>query len=93
MEDVPVACMRQSSSCCPSDNLGCLPCNFSLARASGTNLASQSSFGATSVSPSRRWRGPALPHGRDNLLAALTIKPKLLAHILLTSEYRWPKSQ
>ena len=45
MEDSPVACMRQSSCC--------LPCNFSLARASGTNLARRSSFGTTSLSTSR----------------------------------------
>ena len=33
MEYSPVACMRQSCRCCPSDSLGCLPCNFSLVRA------------------------------------------------------------
>ena len=33
MEYSPVACMRQSSRCCPTDSLGCLPCNFPLARA------------------------------------------------------------
>ena len=43
MEYSPVACIRQSSRCW-------LSCNFSLARAPGTNLASQSSFGTTSVS-------------------------------------------
>ena len=52
MEDVPVAFMRQSGRCCPSDSLGCLPCNLFLAQASGTNLASRSSFGMTSMSPS-----------------------------------------
>ena len=48
--------MRQSSRCCATDSLGCLPCNFSLPRASGTNLASRSSLGTTSVSP---WRTAA----------------------------------
>ena len=33
MEYSPVACMRQSSRCCLSDSLGCLPRNFPLARA------------------------------------------------------------
>ena len=33
MEYSPVACMRQSSRCCRSDSLGCLPRNFPLARA------------------------------------------------------------
>ena len=56
-EDVPVAFMRQSSSYCPTDSLGCLPCNLSLAQASGTNLASRSSFGTTSVSSSRTVAG------------------------------------
>ena len=28
MEYSPVACMRQSSRCCRSDSLGCLPRNF-----------------------------------------------------------------
>ena len=31
MEYSPVACMRQSSRCCRSDSLGCLPRNFPLA--------------------------------------------------------------
>ena len=31
MEYAPVACMRQSSRCCRSDSLGCLPRNFPLA--------------------------------------------------------------
>ena len=53
MEYSPVAGMRQSSHCCLSDRLGCLPRNSPLARASGTNLASRSSFGTSSVSPSR----------------------------------------
>ena len=114
MEYSPVACMRQSSRCCPSDSSGLLAVQFPLgagdgdalagaqadeigfefgeggkdieeqlshrdrpglrasgrgpvsrlvpeagrrwrkpARASGTNLARRSSFGATSVSPSR----------------------------------------
>ena len=33
MEYSPVACLRQSSRCCLSDSLGCLPRNFSLVRA------------------------------------------------------------
>ena len=33
MEYSPVACMRQSSRCCRSDSLGCLPRNFPRARA------------------------------------------------------------
>ena len=33
MEYSPVACMRQSSRCCRSESLGCLPRNFPLARA------------------------------------------------------------
>ena len=33
MEYSPLACMRQSSRCCLSDSLGCLPRNFPLARA------------------------------------------------------------
>ena len=32
-DNSPVACMRQSSRCCRSDSLGCLPRNFPLARA------------------------------------------------------------
>ena len=32
MEYSPVACMRQSSRCCRSESLGCLPRNFPLAR-------------------------------------------------------------
>ena len=38
MEDVPVACMRQSPHCCPTDSLGCLPCNFSWCRHLGRTL-------------------------------------------------------
>ena len=53
MEDVPVAFMRESGRCCPTDRLGCLPRDLFLAQASGTNLASRSSFGIASVSPSR----------------------------------------
>ena len=114
MEDVPVAFMRESGRCCPKDNLGCLPRNLSLARPSGTNLASRSSFGTTSVSHSRTvarasttaWPGqPARRHRhplesvhlgeavRRRKLAGSTVKPKLLAHILLTCEYRWPQRQ
>ena len=33
MEYSPVACMRQSSRCCRSESLGCLPRNFPLSRA------------------------------------------------------------
>ena len=33
MEYSPFACMRQSSRCCLSDDLGCLPCSFPSARA------------------------------------------------------------
>ena len=33
MEYSPVHCMRQSSRCCLSDSLDCLPRNFSLVRA------------------------------------------------------------
>ena len=33
MEYSPVACLRQSSRCCRSDSLGCLPRNVPLARA------------------------------------------------------------
>ena len=33
MEYSPVACMRQSSRCCLSESLGCLPRNFPLVRA------------------------------------------------------------
>ena len=33
MEYSPVACMRQSSRCCRSDSLGCLPRNYPLVRA------------------------------------------------------------
>ena len=33
MEYSPVACMRQSSRCCQSDRLGCLPRNAPLVRA------------------------------------------------------------
>ena len=93
---------------------GLLAVNFSLARPSGTNLASRLSFGTTSVSSSRtvaRASTTALPGKpvrrhrhqlesihlaeavRQRKLAGLTVKPKLLAHILLTCKYRWPKRQ
>ena len=39
MEYSPVVCMRQSSRCCRSDSLGCLPRNFPLARGDGHALA------------------------------------------------------
>ena len=112
--------MRQSSRCCPAVSLGCLPFYFSPARASGTNLSTQSSLETTNVSPSRTaarasttaWPGqPARRHRnplesvrlgeavRQRKHAGLTVEPELLAHIsplgwghiLLTSEYRWPK--
>ncbi len=39
MEYSPVACMRQSSRCCLSDCLGCLPRNFPLGAGDGHALA------------------------------------------------------
>ena len=74
MEYSTVPCMRQSSSWCPTDSLGCLLCNFSLARASGTNLASQSSFGHDQRVPCAH--GGEVQHYRMaglNLLVAIVI--------------------
>ena len=73
MEDVPVACIRQSSLCCPSDRLGCLSCNYFPARASGTNFASRPSLGRTTVSPTRMVSRASTTACRANLLAAIVI--------------------
>ena len=57
MEYSPVACMRQSSRCCRSDSLGCLPRNFPLARAwpcpRGSACAHADEISANSVPLSR----------------------------------------
>ena len=55
--------------------LGCLARNFSLARASGTNLASRSSFGTTGVSPFAHGG-----EGQHNRKAGLDLLATILIH-------------
>ena len=78
-----MACMRQSSRCCLRQ-FGPLASQFSLGAGDGHALA-----GAHAAEISFEL-GEAV---RQRKRAGLTVEPELLAHILLTGEYRWTKRQ